>query len=166
MSNMWEIGAIIVLLMILAAAAYTYYSAWKYRNTPIGGTGHTLANAVSTRGMNGVAGQKLNLTCPSGQVISFKPANTTSTRGALVCTGDAKCDPFYQKGGQTKTFFNPSTTIDVFETGSKFTDLADCEGENSCEWEIPGAKDSRVDGCVASCKGTVSFIGTYDCIAA
>lgn len=166
MANMWEIAAIVILLMILGACVYTYYSAWQYRNTPIGNTGQTLAKSVSTRGMNGVAGQNLQLTCPAGQVISFKPANTTSTRGALICTGDSKCDAFYQKGGQTKTFFNPSTTIDVFANDSKFTDLAACEGQNKCEWTIPGSSDSRVSGCIASCKGQVSFIGTYDCIAA
>lgn len=164
-TSTWEIAAIVILLILVGVAGYSYFAAVQYKKRPLGKTGKTLADAVTTRGMNGVAGKTLELTCPAGQVISFAPGNATSTRGALICTGDAKCDGFYQRSGQNTTFFNPATTIDVFGAGSKFTGLAECEGKNECSWTIPSVGDQRLTGCLAKCQN-LEFVGTYDCVAA
>jgi len=157
--GMLQIGFIVFLVFLLVGAALTYFFSYSY--------GKKLTNNTITKGMSGLSGTTLNLQCPAGQVISFTNNNSTTTRGAMVCSGDLQCDGFYQPasaGGQTITFFNPTNTIDVFNDTS-FTDIQGCSGKNQCSWQIPSQSDPRLTGCLKSCSGTLQFIGTYDCIA-
>lgn len=176
---MLEVAIITILVFAVGLIIYSYIQARKYNKVLIQNT--------STRGMNGLEGSVVNLVCPVGQVISFKSGNLTSTRGALICSGDTtgKCDAFFQYGvGQKKNFFNPDTTIDVFSPDSKFTDIKSCEGKQTCSWTVPKKGDRRFPsllkitptnpkakqigpgpGCVGVCTGQIGFIGTYDCVA-
>jgi hypothetical protein len=155
----WEIGVIIILVVVLGIAIYSFIMSRRYHGN--------ISSNVMTKGMSGLSGTKVNLQCPAGQVISFKAGNPTSTRGSLVCLGDPKCDAFHQQAGQDTTFFNPATTIDVFDkTISKFTDIMECENQEQCTWKIPSSSDSRIPvaSCLSKCSN-LAFIGTYDCVA-
>lgn len=157
-----EFAIILILVLSIVAVSVSYYYALD--------KGKGLSGQVSTKGMNGLAGQTVNMSCPSGQVISFSKINNTSTRGSLVCLGDSSCDAFYQPSGQNTNFFNPSTTVDVFSSSSQFKDIQACEGQQNCSWTIPTSSDTRLPtrstngGCLTSCK-QLAFIGTYDCIS-
>lgn len=163
--SMIEAGIVVILIFAVALLGYSLFMAVQNKKK--------LSKNITTKGMNGLAGATLNLSCPAGQVIGFDKINTTSTRGALVCLGDVSCDGFFQPGvGQTTSFFNPSTTIDVFATGSKFDLKEECEGKQTCTWVIPNKNDSRLPvqssspgSCLAKCAGNMAFIGTYDCKA-
>ena len=154
---MLQIGFIVFLVFLLVGVALTYFFSYQY--------GKKLTNNTITKGMSGLSGTTLNLQCPAGQVISFLNNNTSTNRGSMVCSGDPQCDGFYQTAGQISNFFNPSNTINVFDDTS-FTDIQGCSGKNQCTWQIPSASDPRLSGnCLATCAGTLQFIGTYDCIA-
>lgn len=163
---MIEVAILVILIFGVILVGFYYYKAYQNKQQ--------LIQKPSTKGMNGIGGSTIQLTCPPGQVISFDKINTTSTRGSLVCLGDPNCDGFFQPGvGQNTSFFNPKTTIDVFSSSSKFTDIQECEGKESCEWTIPTSSDSRLPSqsttpgyCLTKCAGQVSFIGTYDCKSA
>jgi hypothetical protein len=163
---MVEAGIVVILVFAVALLGYSLFMAIQNKKK--------LSKNITTKGMNGLAGASIALSCPAGQVISFDKINTTSTRGALVCLGDASCDGFFQPGvGQGTSFFNPSTTIDVFATNTKFDLKDECEGKQSCSWTVPNKSDSRLPvqsstpgSCLAKCAGNMAFIGTYDCKAA
>lgn len=117
---------------------------------------------VVTKGLNGIQGQTLNLSCPNGQTISFKNKNQGNMyRVALVC-GDitGECDSFL--GDQTQSFYN-SNSIDVVNTPT--FNLKDLEGKNSGSFVVPDGSDLRVSkvGCLGNCK-QIQVVGTYDCI--
>jgi hypothetical protein len=163
----FEVAIMVLLIFAVIVVGYLYYGAYQKKNE--------LIQKPSTKGMNGIGGDTINLTCPAGQVISFDKINTTSTRGSLVCLGDSTCDAFYQPDGQEKSFFNPSNTIDVFSASSPFKDIKNCAGQQTCSWTIPDKTDSRLPkqsstpgACLKDCSGpsaTLGFIGTYDCVA-
>lgn len=157
-----EVAIMVLLIFGVATVSYLYYKAYEKKKE--------LVQKPTTKGMNGIGGDTVNMSCPSGQVISFDKINATSTRGSLVCLGDTECDGFYQPDGQGKNFFNPSTTIDVFSAASPFNDIKGCAGKESCSWKIPDDTDSRLPSkratpgsCLKNCKGQIGFIGTYDC---
>ena len=129
--------------------------------------GRELTNNVTTRGANGVQSTKINLSCPSGQVISFKNTNPTITRAALICSGDAGCDGFWSTAGQNTNFFS-SNIIDLLGDNSPISDLKVCSSQNSCSFTVPDATDSRIpsQSCLKGCKGQLQLISTYDCVAA
>lgn len=123
-----------------------------------------LLDKVMTKGMNGVSGQTINLSCPPEMVISYKNNNGNITRGAIISLGDPSCDPFYQKAGQQGSFFNPATTIDALAANSLFKDITSLEGLNKGSFTVPSPNDPNLKGtCLASAK-QLGFIGTYDCI--
>lgn len=155
--SMVEIAFIIILVMLVGASLITFVYAYRYQRS--------ILQDVTTRGMNGRAGTTLNLTCPAGEVISFKNSNPTVTRGAIICSGDARCDPFFQQGiGQSEHFFSQDNTIDVF-ADNRFSELKQCEGKNACNWTIPLSSDNRLaNTCLGSCSGNIEFVGTYDCV--
>ena len=159
-----EVAIVVLLIFAVIVVSYSYYGAYQKKKE--------LLQKPSTKGMNGIGGDTINLTCPSGQVISFDKINATSTRGSLVCLGDGTCDGFYQPNGQEKNFFNPSNTIDVFSDSSPFTDIKNCKGQQNCSWTIPVQTDSRLPtqsstpgACLKNCSGNLGFIGTYDCVS-
>lgn len=159
MVSMIEIGMIILLMMFCAAVITSYVFLYQEKSK--------YNISTTTKGMNAIGeGKTINLTCPSGQVISFKNLNTHTTRGALVALGDTTtCDPFYQQTGQTDNFFNPQTTIDLLGSTSPF-DLKSCEGKTSCKFTIPTKSQikSAVPGiCLGITTGDIGLIGTYDC---
>lgn len=160
----WEVALLTILIMAVIVASISLFLSMRYRKT--------LDTNTITRGMNGIGGSSLTLQCPKGQVISFTNPNPTTTRGALICTGDATCDAFWNPTtGQTSSFFAGTSggqpaSIDVFASGSLFTDIASCEGKESCQWSIPVNSDSRLAGtCLPGCSGQIAFVGTYDCVA-
>lgn len=119
-----------------------------------------------TKGLNGIQGQTLNLSCPAGQTISFLNKNQGNMyRVALICgdvsgTNASACDSFV--GDQTQSFYN-SNSIDVVNTPT--FNLNDLEKKNSGSFVIPDGSDPRVNkvGCLGSCK-QIQVVGTYDCI--
>lgn len=160
-TSMLTISFIVFLVFLLIAAAVTLFFSYSY--------GKKLSNNTMTFGMSGLAGSTVNLQCPAGQVISFTNNNPTTTRGALVCSGNPQCDGF--AGNQLAHFFNTeepgATAIDVFNNSS-FGDIQGCAGKQQCSWTVPVASDSRLGGtCLSTCSGSggqLQFIGTYDCV--
>jgi hypothetical protein len=158
-----EVIVVTTLIMLAIAMVVSYIASIFF--------GKKLASYVITRGMNGMQGTTLNLSCPVGQVIDFTNNNPKTTRGALICTGDASCDAFANYD-QNNTFYNPATSIDVFGAGSPFTDLQKCAGQQTCPWTVPLKTDVRLaasgpyQGCLQRCLGKIAFVGTYDCIPA
>lgn len=122
-----------------------------------------LISNVITKGINGMQGQTLNLSCPVGQVISFKNLNKNIYRVALICgssgTTSSTCDSF--TGDQSKSFYN-SNSIDL--TQSDNFNLKSLEGKNSGSFVVPDATDKRVSGvgCLKGCTN-IQVVGTYDC---
>ena len=156
-TSMWTIALLVILIMAVGVMGYNYYSSLSY--------GSELKSATISRGMNGIAGQTINLTCPSGTVIDFTNPNPTTTRGAIVCTGTSGCDAFWSAAGQMGNFYT-ANIVDVFATNSPFTDLASLAGKNSGSWTIPTSSDTRIPSgsCLRNCQKPLQFIGTYDCI--
>lgn len=176
--SMIEIGILIALVMITGVMIVSYILSLSLK--------HKLNQKITTKGMNGLEGTKINLTCPSGQVISFKNTNKVLTRGALIASGalvtlgsentvaDSRCDAFWQpptstsSGGQSSSFFNPQTTIDMLGDKSPFTQVKDCEGKENCSFVVPTKEQIPKSGpgsCMGTTAGKLAFIGTYDCIA-
>jgi len=160
-----EIGIVILLVTAVIIVGISYLYSYRYKN------GINLK--TTTRGMNGLAGTKINLSCPSGQVINFDSYNSVISRGVLFCSASSKgensipprtpLDGFYQAGkGQNKSFFNPNTTIDLTSSSSPFS-LASCKGKNSCSFTVPDVTDPNI-GVLANCTGTIAMVGTYDCV--
>jgi hypothetical protein len=165
MISMIEAAIITLLAFATGIVIYSFVKAIQYKRV--------LSKNKTTKGINGLAGSNVKMTCPAGQVITFLPSNPTATRAALICSGGAQgCDAFFQPGiGQKNNFFNPQTTIDVLAPDSKFTDLKLCEGKQTCSWTIPSAGDERFPiqkstpgYCVGQCSGQIAFIGTYGCV--
>lgn len=164
--SMIEVAILVLLIFGVGIIGFYYYKAYENKNK--------LEQNPTTKGMNGLGGSTVELSCPAGQVISFDKINTTSTRGALVCLGDSKCDAFFQPNkGQLSNFFNQTNTIDVFSASSPFTDIKECEGKETCSFTVPTADDDRLPlqsstpgYCLGKCNGQLAFIGTYDCKAA
>lgn len=155
--GLFGVSFVTLLIIILILLGGSLFLTYRKRNKIIG-------NAV-TKGLNGIQGQTLNLSCPSGQTISFKNKNQGNTyRVALVC-GDISgsgCDSFL--GDQTQSFYN-SNSIDVVNTPTfNLKDLED-KKENSGSFVVPDGSDPRVNkvGCLGSCK-QIQVVGTYDCI--
>lgn len=155
----YELVLILVLLVGAGLAILTFFTSYRQRSK--------IASSVVTRGLNGVAGQTLQLQCPAGSVISLKEASTP--RAVYVCSNPTSsnfespsCDPYYQgSNGQFSSYFNPATTIDVSSTVS-----AACAGKNSCSWTVPSSSSSDVATICngMSCAGEIQLIGTYDCV--
>ncbi len=143
--------------------AYSSISSYFY--------GKKLRGLTVTRGMSGTSGQTVNLQCSPGQVISFNNTNITTSRGVLLnpAAAGTGCDPFFTPTtGQSSTFFNPSTTMDLMASGSPFN-LQQCAGQNSCTFTVPLTSDTNITStCLSSNNGVkqISFIGTYDCVYA
>lgn len=153
---MWTVALITILVIGLVTASIAFYLAYAYSKA--------LRGTTITRGMNGLAGDTINLVCPAGQTISFDNSSPT-TRGAIFCSGDANLDAFSPPTGSS--MYNTSNIVDVFAPGSQFTDLLGCEGQPSCSWTVPVATDPRLAGSnVAGCTGQLQFVGTYDCVSA
>ena len=159
--SMFEIGIIILLVMGISVMIVQFLLSRNFQKK--------LTDKVIVKGMNGVAGTKINLTCPPEMVISFKNPNSVLTRGALIAIGDRSCDAFSQPNvGQNTNFFNPATTIDVFEKESFFPEIKnDCEGKNKCSFTVPDSSNKQIPrvSCLATPGQKLAFIGTYDCIA-
>jgi hypothetical protein len=159
-TSMWLIALAVGLFIIAFFLGISYYRSYRF------GSG---IGAVITRGMSGLSGTTVQLTCPAGKTISFENNNPTTTRGALVCSGNPTCDGFWSTSGQNSSFYNPTNTIDVMASGSPFTDLLSLEGQNSGSWNIPLPTDTRIpsSSCLSGCSGQgqqLQFIGTYDCV--
>jgi len=126
---------IIIIILLIGSNILTY----RKRNE--------INEKVVTKGLNGIQGQTLNLSCPLGQTISFKNKNQNNTyRVALIC-GDSTsnaCDSFL--GDQNQSFYN-SNSIDVVNTPT--FNLKDLEGKNSGNFVVPNGSDPRVNkvGC-------------------
>lgn len=119
-------------------------------------------NRTITRGINGIQGQTINLSCPSGQTISFSNPNTTLSRVALICGSKLSCDSF--TGDQTKSFYN-SNSIDLVTTPSTLN-ISSLQGKNSGSFVVPNSSDPRVNsvGCLGGCNN-IQVVGTYDCVS-
>lgn len=125
---------------------------------------------VVTRGINGLQGQTINLSCPAGQTISFSNPNATLARVALVC-GSAyasQCDSF--TGDQTKSFYN-ANSINLITTPTSLN-ISSLQGKNSGSFTVPDASDPRVNTPTTSTclKGlqscsNIQVVGTYDCVS-
>lgn len=153
--GLFSVSFITLLIIILILLGGSLFLTYRKRNE--------INEKVTTKGLNGIQGQTLNLSCPSGQTISFKNKNQGNTyRVALVCgdSGANACDSFL--GDQTQSFYN-SNSIDVVNTST--FNLKDLEGKNSGNFVVPDGSDSRVNkvGCLGSCK-QIQVVGTYDCI--
>jgi hypothetical protein len=152
--SMWEVAIITILVIVAVTFGISYYLSNRLTKT--------LAGSTITRGMNGLAGTTVSLQCPAGMNISFSNLSPT-TRGALLCSGDASLDAFASPTGSS--MYNTANIVDVFGAGSQFTDLLGCAGANTCSWAIPTTSDPRLAGTpVAGCTGQLQFIGTYDCV--
>ena len=157
---MIEIGLMILLIMVIGILAVSLILSIGHKSK--------YQKNVLTKGMNGLESTTISLTCPAGQMISFKNSNIHTTRGALVSLGDSKCDAFFQSGtGQSASFFNPKTTIDLLDASPVFPDLKKCEGKQTCSFTVP-TKDQIATAastvCIGASTGKVAFIGTYDCV--
>jgi hypothetical protein len=144
----------------VAILAYSAISSYLY--------GRKLAAKTVTRGMSGTSGQTVNLQCPSGQVISFSNTNPTTSRGVLLAPSGAggSCDPYFTQGsGQTQHFFNQSSTMDLLASGNPYN-LSACEGREECSFTVPSPGDPNLGQvpCLSQAS-SISFIGTYDCVA-
>jgi len=167
-ASMLEIGIVIILVAAVLIVGVSYIMAFRHQQT--------VNKQVTTRGMNGLEGATLNLSCPPGQVISFDSYNSVISRGALFCSASdagenanppaTTNDGFFQfKTGQNNKFFNPSTTLNLTEDNSPLT-LKNCKGKNSCSFTIPIKSDADVAKVPAlnKCPGKIAFVGTYDCV--
>lgn len=142
--------------------AYSAISSYLY--------GKKLRGATVTRGMSGTSGQVVNLQCSPGQTISFTNNNPTTSRAVLLAPvfTNSSCDPFFTPStGQSQTFFNQSTTVDLLASGAPYSLSSSCEGQNSCSFTVPSPTDSSLSGLASGClsqASSVSLIGTYDCV--
>lgn len=156
--SMFEIGIIILLVMGIAIMIASFIFSHSFQNG--------LLDKIIVKGMNGLEGDTVTLTCPPEMKISFTNKNSYLTRGAIISLDDSiDCDPFFQSNGQTSSFYNPSTTIDTLDSSNGFTDITGCEGQNSCSFKVPDASDSLIPSksCLKNSK-KLAFIGTFDCI--
>jgi hypothetical protein len=159
--SMFEIGIIILLIMGVSVMIVQFILSRSFQKK--------LTDKVVVKGMNGLAGSTIKLTCPPEMVISFTNPNSVLTRGAVVALGDPTCDAFAQTAGQTTSFFNPATTIDVFETNSLFPQVDACKGKNTCSFVVPDWQSTQIPttgngSCLRKTGQKLAFIGTYDCI--
>ena len=152
---------IITLSLVGVFLAYSAISSYLY--------GRKLRGATVTRGLSGQSGQTVNLQCQPGQTISFTNNNPTTSRAVLLAPvfSGATCDPFFTPStGQSQTFFNQSTTVDLLASGAPYN-LSACEGRETCTFTVPAPTDSALSGLASGClsqAGSVSLIGTYDCV--
>jgi hypothetical protein len=151
----YEIFFILFFFILVIVGLVVLYRSFEFHKN--------LTSKVITRGLNGIQGQNVSLTCPPGQKISVYKAN-------YVCTSNqsfesSTCDPFWSTDGQLTNFFNPVNTYDVSDEISK-----KCNGGNSCTWTIPSG--SGIGICQQQtpnslngqpCSGVLQLIGTYDC---
>lgn len=157
--SMFEIGIIILLIAGISIMIVTFIFSRSFQKK--------LLSKIVVKGMNGLQGKTISLTCPPEMTISFDNQNTNLSRGTLVSLGDSTCDPFYQPGvGQKASFFNPATTVDVMDPTSSFQDVRKCEGKNSCSFVVPDSTDSDIPAgsCLKQAR-QIALIGTYDCIS-
>jgi hypothetical protein len=166
-ASMLEIGIVIILAASVLIVGISYVLAYGYQNK--------INQKKGTRGMNGLEGTTVNLSCPPGQVINFDSYNSVISRGALFCSASgsgengnppsAGLDGFFQMGiGQSSHFFNPSTTVDLVGSSST-SNLKGCAGKNSCTFVVPKKSDSLVQNSVLKgCNGVIAMVGTYDCV--
>jgi len=154
-----SVAVITGLSLVLGFLVYSAISSYYY--------GKKLSGKTITRGLSGTGGQQLTLQCPAGQVISFANSNPTTSRAVLLAPGAAgtSCDPYFTPGvGQSKNFFNQSTTMDLMASGNPFG-LSACEGQTTCSFTVPVNSDTRLVGNVClSGSQSISLIGTYDCV--
>lgn len=156
--SMFEIGIIILLIVGIGIMITSFIFSHNFQNQ--------LLDKVMTKGMNGVSGQTINLTCPPQMVISYKNNNKNITRGAIIAIGEPTCDAFFQRGvGQNGSFFNPNTTVDALAPDSPYKDITSLEGQNKGSFTVPKPNDPNLPkgSCLASA-AQLAFIGTYDCI--
>lgn len=150
-----ELGFILVLLAVTGFAAFTFFKSYSFHKK--------LSTETLTRGMNGVAGSTIKLTCPVGQKIKVYKANYVCT--STVSQENATCDPYWQQNGQVSNFFNP---LNTFDAGATLGDQ--CNGKQDCSITVPSALNvcqqttaNALDG--KQCQGQIQLIGTYDCEA-
>lgn len=151
-----ELSLILIGVFFIGLLVFGFFKTFHY--------GRQLAGNTITRGLNGIGGTTLNITCPSGQKITVNKANYICTSGmGIENTG---CDPYYQQDGQQTTFFNPNNTLDVTSTlGTQ------CNGKASCSISIPSSQTSicgqsgpgQNNGGPCPSGSQIQLIGTYDC---
>lgn len=165
----WELASILILLVLIPVLIFLIIRAYKFKKT--------LNDRVVTRGLSGVGGSTVNLSCPAGQKISVFRAmyictNPTTPGGGTAQVEDPTCDPFYSSQGQFTSLYNADTTIDVVANPNDATTAANivqqCNGQEKCSFTIPQAdpsSSSRIGMCSGkTCTGTVQLVGTYDCV--
>lgn len=154
--NTWEIAFVIILMLIGCSLIFTFITSYKFKKN--------LDQKILTRGMNGIEGSTINMTCPSGQKIKVYKANYVCSSGSI--TENPECDPYWRTSGQKSNFFNPLNTFDVSSQIS-----SSCDGKELCVWNIPKGSSMKIcgqssgntlDGSV--CTGQLQLIGTYDCV--
>jgi hypothetical protein len=149
-----ELSLILIGVLFIGVLIFAFFKTFYY--------GRQLTSNVITRGLNGVGGSTVNITCPSGQNITVNKANYICTSGTNI--ESSGCDPYYQSNGQQTTFFNPNNTLDVTSTLA-----TQCNGKSSCSIAIPSSQAAICaqkgpgtnDG--GPCTGQIQLIGTYDC---
>lgn len=163
-ASTFEIGIVVILVAAVLIVGVSYIYSFYFKN---GISGKTV-----TRGMNGLEGTTINLSCPTGQVINFDSYNSVILRGVLFCSASDKgenspppsIDGFFQRKGQNKNFFNPAATIDLTSDSSPFS-LKSCKGKNSCSFTVPDNTDANVKKVLGGCTGKIAMVGTYDCVS-
>lgn len=173
----WELAFILILLLLIPVFIFFIYRANKFKKT--------LSGRSVTRGLSGVAGATVNLSCPSGQKISVYKANYICTNPQVTAGGtsheSSTCDPFFQPDvGQSTSFYNPDTTLDLVNgpttVNPQYNVVAKCNGSRTCSFVVPSV-DPSMSGTMcnipgqtpSSCTsngGTIQLVGTYDCVPA
>lgn len=159
---MWDVIFIFLLLLVAIIVVTSFGFSEKYNLD--------LTSRTYTFGLNGIAGDTINMSCPSGKSIQVEKAHYICTSGTQNISSNGQfenpnCDPFWQSTGQNTTFFNPANTVDYTSTLSKM-----CNGSNSFSFQIP---QSIINICGQTspnslkgtpCDGQLQLVGTYDCV--
>lgn len=130
-------------MVLGGVAAFHLYFSFQYWSDRRKGT--------ITRGVNGLSGTSLTLTCPTGRTIK-------TTQVVYVCNDvDSKrqptCDPQLPNGDFDSSHTNSQDGMTLLQ--------GQCDGKNSCTVTLP----SDVKLCTGdnACKN-VALIGTYNCV--
>ena len=161
----WELAFVLLFLVLVPVLIFLIVRAYRFKKV--------LNDKVITRGLSGVAGSTVNLTCPAGQKISIYRANYICTNPTANADGTSfestTCDPFYSSGGQEMSIYNPATTLDAVNNPgqimSQYNPVVKCNGQQKCSFTVPSVDPSQTGMCNGTtCTGTIQLVGTYDCV--
>ena len=141
------IALLLILGLLFLLSFYMYFRAEMYNKD--------IANTVTTKGMNGVGGKEITLSCPPSHKISIYRATYISTDPDDNNFENPDIDGFYSPDGQLANFYNTTTTVDALANDPN---IAKLNNLSTAKFTIPKSFANVGNNSI------LQLVGSYDCV--